>query len=633
MELQKKVILFCVLLAIVPTVILGVSAYIFARNGVLDLTREKLQLQVEAYQSDLTRNLIQVEKLEKAAVENAKDIVAQQARLVYETCRQWSGTDEQLKDWISKIIVGTSGYIYVLDYQGVYVVSKNRASDGKDISNAKDAAGRLFVQDIVSKGKKLTHNSIDFDVYPWKNKGETTARDKVAAIFHLSDRQWVVGVSAYFDDLVNMNQVEVKKEQFITKLKSEKVGATGYMYVMNSKGDLIAHPTSEGKNVYSHDFIKKICRDKQGVLQYPWEGEEKIAAYAYYPPLDWIIVSGSYLKDFSGVTDNIRMVILSVGGVAIVLAVFLAFLFGRTVIGRISATSNELDGASSQIKSAAGQITVVSQQLASGASQQAASLEETSSSMEEVSSMTQQNAQNAREADDLMHSANSVVKTADSSMKKIIHSMDKITKASEETFSIIKTIDDIAFQTNLLALNAAVEAARAGEAGAGFAVVADEVRNLSLRAADAANHTGTLIEESVKQIKGTSKLVISTNEVFDKVSKSVEELGTLVTKISRASQEQSDGFGRINQAILEMDQVVQQNASSAEETASSAEYLSSQAGMLKEYVLDLVALVSGKDNEAVEVTPLESNIKNKPAQSGKLINSAPLKKIGYEYDN
>jgi len=283
--------------------------------------------------------------------------------------------------------------------------------------------------------------------------------------------------------------------------------------------------------------------------------------------------------------------------VSLIVGAASAFFIVRGITIPVNRITQGMKDGSAQVASASLQVSSSSQSMADGASQQAASIEETSSSMEEMASMTKQNAENAGHADVLMKDANRVVVTANESMEKLTKSMQDISKASEETSKIIKTIDEIAFQTNLLALNAAVEAARAGEAGAGFAVVADEVRNLAMRAADAAKDTSELIEGTVKKINDGSQLVATTNDAFSQVSESTAKVGDLVSEISEASREQSTGIEQVNNAITEMDKVVQQNAANAEESASAAEEMSAQAEQLKEFVNDLVLLVTGKMEE------------------------------------
>jgi methyl-accepting chemotaxis protein len=288
-----------------------------------------------------------------------------------------------------------------------------------------------------------------------------------------------------------------------------------------------------------------------------------------------------------------------VASIAILAGIFLAFIIARGIVSVLKRITMGMGEGADQVASASSQVSSSSQSMAEGASEQAASIEETSSSMEEMSSMTKKNAENASHADNLMKESNQVVIRADESMDQLIISMEEISKASEETSKIIKTIDEIAFQTNLLALNAAVEAARAGEAGAGFAVVADEVKNLAMRSADAAKNTAELIEGTMKKVTDGSALVTTTNEAFSKVAESSGKVGELVAEISEASKEQSEGIEQVNLAITEMDKVVQQNAANAEESASASEEMNAQAEQLRDYVGELMMMVTGKNDQNI----------------------------------
>ena len=196
------------------------------------------------------------------------------------------------------------------------------------------------------------------------------------------------------------------------------------------------------------------------------------------------------------------------------IAMAIAFFLTRSITRPINESVRNLSNGSDQIAAAAGQVSTSSQTLAEGASEQASALEETSASMEELNAMTKQNADNAYQADTLMKQSLTTITSTNTAMTEMDRSMSEISTASEQTFKIIKTIDEIAFQTNLLALNAAVEAARAGEAGAGFAVVADEVRNLAMRATEAAKNTASLIEDTVKKVAAGQEIVSKVTGAF-----------------------------------------------------------------------------------------------------------------------
>ena len=87
---------------------------------------------------------------------------------------------KELRQGIMDLVVGKTGYVYILggsgQQRGDYVISKDGKRDGENIWEAKDAAGHPFIQSIINKALITKDGECEFEYYDWQNKGEAKPR-------------------------------------------------------------------------------------------------------------------------------------------------------------------------------------------------------------------------------------------------------------------------------------------------------------------------------------------------------------------------------------------------------------------------------------------------------------------------
>lgn len=278
----------------------------------------------------------------------------------------------------------------------------------------------------------------------------------------------------------------------------------------------------------------------------------------------------------------------------------------KSLIKKVSETSNQVAAASQEFKasaeqtsSSAEQITFSIQGIASGAETSSVSAHETVLTMDDMAqnmvSIAQASNQAAKESQDSTQRAkegNELVLQAIQQMDSIQHSVGHTSnlvhtlgESSKEIGQIVGVITGIADQTNLLALNAAIEAARAGNHGRGFAVVADEVRLLAEQSKTSADqiaqlihqiqfHTATAVESmanGLQEVEGGTKVIHETGENFKRIFDSVQMVTNRISEVSNSAEKMAKTTENITKNVQSLANIAQDTSSNSQNVAAASE--------------------------------------------------------------
>ncbi|BDU51718.1 sensor domain-containing diguanylate cyclase [Haliovirga abyssi] len=113
----------------------------------------------------------------------------------------------------------------------------------------------------------------------------------------IAEKNRDITVKLYNNFKNNIITEQEAKKRLFELFFSQKIADSGYIYIVNSKGDLVYHPSKffNHKNLKNYDFIKRQINHKNGFIKYKFASydyqrpENKVLYMAYFKPWDWII--------------------------------------------------------------------------------------------------------------------------------------------------------------------------------------------------------------------------------------------------------------------------------------------------------------------------------------------------------
>lgn len=495
-KIRTKILSMFIVLIVFSLWIQGTLTYQTVKTSLLERIEDQLRLQALDWLEVVKATSNQIKATQDNVNKVARSITSAQAEVLYGLIEVYNQPDlEPLKNTLAMIDVGKTGYVFVLDYEGNYVVSKNRERDGENIWDSKDAAGTYFIQDIIQKGRILKGDDVYFTTYSWKGGGETEAREKLAAVMHIPEYSWIAVVGIYLDELAEVDIAFKLREQLKDRIAAQKIGKTGYIYVLNEQGHYVVSQSREqdGENIlnskdtsgdyFIQDIINKAKCLKGGGASfhyYPWQDiresrpRMKMVGISYFPEWNWIIGVGAYQEDFQEPLNKVRDITVYVAVLSILVAVLIAMGVASVIthpissllkmsasaakgdlavkirtdsedeIGEVGRAFNvlvsSLAGVVTQIRRATEKVTVQAQGLSASAEQINAATQETSSTIQQISKGTMSQSQKSDEVFRVMEQMSDLVKKIAANAQATSQAASSTTKSAQEGYEAASAV-------------------------------------------------------------------------------------------------------------------------------------------------------------------------------------------------
>jgi methyl-accepting chemotaxis protein len=324
-SISSKLIIIGVASVLIPLIIVGYLSFSKARSALMDLSLNQSQ-GVASDLARLTHNILESEMSKAAVMASQKRVIGladSVEKIGIEASRELvQDVFKALKYQFSKM--GTH-------YQGVFIA---------------DTKGEVYTG-ILENGEAYTRMNINADEAFLR---ATRSRSAVITNMKLSTATGKPVTSAFAPilsedgHLLGVLGIVIKAQYFTNLISDRKVGETGYGFMIDQNGIMLAHPRSE--DVLKIDgtrisemaaVIKRMMAGESGVGNYIFKNVKKIAGFAPVGINGWSIGVSQDEDEFLSASHTIRNSSIVVAVIAGMLAALVVLFNAHSIVNPINA--------------------------------------------------------------------------------------------------------------------------------------------------------------------------------------------------------------------------------------------------------------------------------------------------------
>lgn len=501
-SIKAKLIGFSLSLLLATVIIMGVSTYNVAKKGIMNEVRQKISEQVTTYVQLVENFDSQIDLYNGYYKSFLLDVRRNAVSILY---YQDKFTKDQIQKFNDDALANFKKIETEFDYAEKHDI---------EYTDLKDTIKQYKTYLALTVANKMT--------------------DEQKNDFRTVGEQLVKQGERFAVEVAESKLFNAIREQIL----AAKVGKTGYMYVMNTKGDLIIHPTSEGKNLSNYDFIQTMLKNKNGFIQYPWEGKEKILEYVYMPEKDWILASGSYLSDFMGALYTIRNFV--------VIGIIVSSIVGALLIMWLAKS----------IADPLRKVAVIANKISQG-----------DLTVEQIEVKSQD------EVGQLSHAFNNLTDSL----------RDIISKLKNSTFQIVSSSEELSVTAKQMSKGAEELSATAQETSSAVEEIArngDEVLKSIDSQTSSVTETSSAIEEMTRNVEEVHRNVELQAKAVNESTAATEELSASIKQVAENSKQMNEISQEVNSQAMEANKAVKESVTGMKDIASSAQQINNIIGVI-----------------------------------------------------